>query len=265
MPVVEYVRRRWMAGSWAIWGKLPSQGDFLRHRASAAESRGWQDWVHREWNQRPGAQRAQQRHATAGRGAGAPRSTLLDLADLPVVFVMQPGCMPFSPRHCVQGVVVESSDLSGRPCPLIFFQLVAPSWLRRSRCHHASLPAEGDVLYWMSRMAARAQVAGGDWRAVVHGVDALGEWFRCDARHWLGRALPAPSRQALDALLQRHGGGAATDPLANLQGVKHMPWADWPEPIVRTRKPVNAFWQLDARGGYLNAGEDLRQLCGGMA
>lgn len=269
MLVVEHLRRHWLAGSWAIWGKLPSQGDFLRHRTTAAQARGWQDWVHREWSQRPGAQQAQQRHANAGSEAGrvalAPRATLLDLADLPVAFVMQPGSLPFSPRHCVQGVVVASSDLSGRPCPLIFFQPVAPAWLRRSWHHHPSIQPDGDVLYWLSRVAALVHAEGGDWQAVVQCVDALGERFRCDARHWFGRPLPAPSRRELDALLRSHGAGEAIDPTANLQGVKHMPWADWPDPVLRTRKPTNAFWQLDARGGYINAGEDLHQLAGGTA
>jgi type VI secretion system protein ImpM len=269
MFVVEHVRRHWLAGSWAIWGKLPSQGDFLCHRTTAAQARGWQDWVHREWSQRPGAQHAQQRHAKAGSEAGrmalAPHATRMDLADLPVAFVMQPGSLPFSPGHCVRGVVVASSDQSGRPCPLIFFQLVAPPWLRRSWRQHSSLQPDDDVLYWLGRVAARAHAAGDEWHALVSCVDTLDERFRCDARHWFGRPLPAPSRQELDALLHGHGVGEAIDPATNLQGVTHMPWADWPDPVVRTRKPANAFWQQDARGGCINAGENLHQLGGGAA
>lgn len=263
---VEHVRRRWLAGSWAIWGKLPSQGDFLRHRTTAAQARDWQDWVCREWNRRPGAQHAQRRHAKAVREADrmvmAPRVALTDLADLPVAFVMQPGTLPFSPRHCVQGVVVASSDQLGRPCPLILFQMVAPAWLRRTWRARSAFPG-GDVLFWLSRVAARTPAGGGDWQTLVRRVDALGDRFRCDAMQWFGRHLAAPTREDLATWLQdqREEGDSAED----LHGVVHMPWADWPDPVLRICKPTNAFWQQDAQGGYISAGENLHQLCGGAA
>lgn len=268
--LIEYLRRRWLAGSWAIWGKLPSQGDFLRHWTTAAQARDWQEWVNREWSQRPGAQQAQKRHAKAwGSSAAhmlqAKRETLMDHADLPVAFVMQPGTLPFAPRHFVQGVVVVSSDLQGRPCPLIFFQMVAPAWLRRSWRVCPPLRPDGDVLYWLSRVAARIHVTGGDWQAVVRNVDAVGDRFRCDVRHWFGHSLPAPPGQELRALMHSFGGDVASDPAESLHGVKHMPWADWPDPVVRPRRPTNAFWQQDAHGGYISAGEDLRELGGGVA
>jgi hypothetical protein len=262
--LLEQLTRRWWAGPWSIWGKLPSHCDFLRHRTSAAQARDWQDWVSDTWSRRPAAQAAQQRHAAAWRTTGrAPleqRRALSDLADLPVAFVLQPGALPFAPRCFVRGVVMASSDSLGRACPLVFFQAVAPAWLRRSWRGRPPLRPEGDVLYWLSRIGARAHATGGDWAAMVRAVDALGDRFGGDGRRW-----PAQHRAILEALLQQHGLGEANDAAAHLIGVTHMPWADWPQPVVRAQAPVNAFWQQDAQGGYVNAGESLTELGGGAA
>lgn len=260
--MLEHLTRRWLAGPWSIWGKLPNHADFLRHRTSAAQARDWQHWAGATWNQRPAAHAAQQRHAAiwhAVDGASPePRRTRADLADLPVAFVMQPGTLRFAPRRCVRGVVMASSDALGRACPLVFFQAVAPVWLRRLWCCGRPLRPESDVLYWLSRVAARALASGSDWTALTRAVDALGEGFRRD-----GRPGAVPPREALETLLRQHGLGEANDAAAHLQGVAHMPWADWPQRIVRARAPANAFWQQDAHGGYINAGESLIQLGGG--
>ena len=37
------ISRRWLAAPLAIWGKLPSHGDILKHGTSAAQAQDWQD------------------------------------------------------------------------------------------------------------------------------------------------------------------------------------------------------------------------------
>jgi type VI secretion system protein ImpM len=250
-----------MAGPLAVWGKLPSQGDFLRHRTTVAQAKDWQDWADRIWARRPGAQEGQRRQALAWTAAGrefpAPREVLSDLADLPVAFVMQPGALPFAPRHCVQGVVVASSDQAGRACPLIVFQLVTRAWLRRSWHGRGAVHSGGHVLDALARLAARIHAVAVDAATLVRAVDALDELYRPHWRHWLGKSLPAPSHQQLDALLRNHVGGDDADLAADLQGVTHMPWAGWPSQIARRSAPASAFWQQDFRGGYVNASDDL--------
>lgn len=256
--------RRWMAGPLSVWGKLPSQGDFLRHRTTMAQARNWQDWVDRVWDQRPGAQAGQRRQALAWTAADreslAPRRTLSDLADLPVAFVMQPGALAFAPRHCVQGVVMASSDQSGRACPLIIFQRVSRAWLRRSWHGGGAMHAQGHVLHALARLATRIQAVAADGSTVLRAVDALDELYRPRWRHWLGQSVPGPSRAQLDALLRNHVSDDDIDLATDLQGVTHMPWAGWPSQIVRRRAPIDAFWQQDARGGYVDASGDLAHL-----
>lgn len=264
----DQLRHRWLAGPWAIWGKLPTHGDFLRHRTTAAQARDWQDWVSRVWDHRPGAAVGEQRHAVAWitKGKGMlPHRAPADLADVPVAFVMQPGALPFAPRHALQGVMVASSDQSGRPCPLVVFQQVAPRWLRRCWTRHEFAHRDGDVLYWLARLAARVHAAPGDWPALAQAVDALGDLYPARWRHGVGAPIPRPSRAQVDTVLRGYCDDEATDTASDLRGVKHMPWMDWPTRIVRTRHPVHAFWQQDVLGGYVNAGEDLTHFEGGVS
>ncbi|HST45103.1 MAG TPA: hypothetical protein VLK29_07755, partial [Luteimonas sp.] len=263
------IGRHWRVGPLSVWGKLPSQGDCLRHRTTVGQARDWQDWVDRVWARRPGAQEGQRRQALAWTASGReilpPPRISSDLADLPVTFVMQPGTLPFAPRHCVQGVAVASSDEAGRACPLIFFQRVTRGWLRRSWKSHESTRSHVDVLHALSRLAARIPAPGTDAATVIRAVDALDALYRPGWPHWFGKPLPTPSRLQLDALLRSHLGGHATDLAADLQGVMHMPWAGWPSQIVRERSPTSAFWQQDAHGGHLGASEDLARLGAGVA
>lgn len=261
----EQLNRRWMASPLSIWGKLPSHGDFLRHRATAAQAQDWQDWVSRVWSQRPEAHAPQRQraamHGDPGWVALEPRTVAVDLADVPVAFVMQPGAMPFAPGHCVQGVIVASSDQVGRPCPIIIFQLLAPGWLRHTWSSRPS-QAHHDLLYWLARIAARTHASEGSWDDLTHAVDALWQQHAPNWRHLLGAPLPAPDSLQLDTLLRAYCAHDTADLAHSLRGVQRMPWANWPAQIVRSEKPVHAYWQQDMRGGYVNASENLSALWG---
>jgi type VI secretion system protein ImpM len=266
--IPENISRRWLAGRLAIWGKLPSHGDFLKHRTSAAQAQDWQDWVSRVWSQRSAARPLTPPRGTVRGEAGwvslEPRRGAADLAEVPVAFVMQPGAMAFSPKHCVQGVMVASEDQVGRPCPLIIFQQVAPAWLRRT---WAAKPANShhDMLYWLARIAARAHAADRNWDDLTRAVDAVWMAHAPNWRHLVGAPLPAPSSMHLDTVVRHYCEHDSSDTARGLHGVHRMPWVNWPSQILRTDNPVPAFWQQDIRGGYVNASENLATLWGTRA
>lgn len=256
----EHISRRWLASPLAVWGKLPSHRDFLRHNTTAAQAQDWQDWVTRVWSQRPAARRATVARNPPAWVALEPRKTAVDLAAVPVAFVMQPGAMPFAPKHCVQGVVLSSHDEVGRPCPLIFFQQIAPGCLRRTWRERRAVRSQEDILYWLSRIAARTHAANRGWDALVHTVDALWQLYEPDWQHLMGTPLPAPTSLALDTLLRQFCEHDTADAARGLKGVQRMPWVNWPSQILRIEQPMQAFWQQDMRGGYVNVSEHLPKL-----
>lgn len=267
--ISEHISRRWLAAPLSIWGKLPSHGDFLKHRTSAAQAQDWQDWVSRVWSQRPAAQQAPAQRIAARGEPGwltlEPRKASINLSEVPVAFVMQAGAMPFSPRHCVQGVMVASTDQVGRPCPLIIFQQVAPGWLRRTWVAKQQTNSHHDMLYWLARIAARAHAADRGWEDLAGVVDAVWLAHAPNWRHLLGAPLPAPSSMQIDTLVRQYCDHDTSDTAHGLHGVHRMPWVNWPTQIVRADKPVHAFWQQDMRGGYVNASENLSTLWGANA
>lgn len=266
--ISEHISRRWLAAPLSIWGKLPSHGDFLKHRTSAAQAQDWQDWVSRVWSQRVAVPTQKPPRGVAPGDSGwislEPRRGAADLSEVPVAFVMQPGALSFSPKHCVQGVMVASEDQVGRPCPLIIFQQVAPAWLRRA---WLVKPANGphDMLYWLARIAARAHAADRSWDDLSAAVDAV---WKAHAPHWrnlLGAPLPSPTSMQLDAVVRRYCEHDSCDAAQGLHGVRRMPWVHWPSQILRGDNPCAAFWQQDIRGGYLTASESLPTLWGARA
>jgi type VI secretion system protein ImpM len=261
----DFMSKRWMAAPLAIWGKLPTHGDFLRHRCTPAQAHDWQAWVGSVWNPRPASQ-ADKRPLRAVPGETGwltlePRKVATDLGAVPVAFVMPPGALPFSPAHCVQGVMLASEDQVGRPCPLIIFQQIAPAWLRRT-WSDPSVKSPHDMLYWLARIAARTHAADKDWEALTRAVDSVWQAHAPGWRQWVGATAPAPGSVQLDALLRSYCAQDTADVARGLQGVRRMPWATWPEQILRADKPAHAFWQQDMRGGYVNAGESLPALWG---
>ena len=254
---LEHISPRWLAAPLAIWGKLPSHGDFLRHRTSSAQAQDWQDWVSRVWSQR--AHAPQRTHANRRGEPGwvslEPRQSLTPLTEVPVAFVMPAGSMPGTPRHCVQGVLLASQDQIGRPCPLIIYQQVAPGWLRRSWAD-----SQGDMLYWLARIAARAHGADRSWEDLTRAVDCLWQLHQPGWKQWLGAPLAAPTSEQLGSVLRQYCEDEGADVARGLRGVQHMPWANWPAQILRTDQPAPAFWQQDLRGGYVNASDNLPAL-----
>ena len=260
----EFIAHRKFASPLAIWGKLPSHGDFLRHNTTALQAQCWQDWARDVWSLRPESQ-GDPRPRDAKRGNPPwvhlePRKTRVHLADVPIAFVMQPGAMPFAPKHCIRGVALPSSDMVGRSCPLVFFQMVTPGWLRRSWSDRRDAKSQSDMLYWLARIAARTHASDRDWEALVRTVDALWLLYEPDLRQLFGASPPTPSGLQLDRLVREYCDADAADVASGLKGVQHMPWSGWPNQILRSAQPTHAYWQQDMRGGYVNVGERLSGL-----
>lgn len=260
----ESIRRHSLASPIAVWGKLPAHGDFLRHNTNVAQAQDWQNWVNHVWTAHP-IQRNTQHSEHAERNFNPKKRSTVDIAKVPVSFVMQPGVMPFAPKHCVQGVVIASSDLSGRQCPLVLFQIIAPYWLRRTWIQGQAVQGQGDILYWLSRITARVHAADQSWSKLVEAVDALWHLYQPQWRHWVGSTPPAPTNHKLRALVHQYCGHDTEDIANGLKGVQRMPWPKWPLQIVRPHKPSNAFWQQDMDGGYVNVSEELTKLWSGSA
>lgn len=248
--------------SWpAVWGKVPSQGDFVHHRATLPERQAWQDWVETIWSQRPQPMPAVR---TKAQPAAADWHSLdvvrpaRRLAEVPIAFVLPPGSLAFAPSHHVQGVMVPSTDKVGRACPFIIYQSVSAAWIQRQ--WPADMQADGKTqLFWWARLA---------WQA-VHGDLLLRDWLEhLDAlwalqapglAQWMGAGPNPTDRSEIAQLL---GGDRPDDPAFNLRGVYHLPWADWPARALRMDQPEAAFWTQDAQGGYVQAGTNLLQLWG---
>lgn len=253
------VTRGRLASPPSVWGKLPSQGDFVHHRCPLAERQAWQNWVDSIWPQRPPA-----------RPSGASRSRLeatqwisLDtvspaqrLHEVPIAFVMPPMSLPSASAHYLQGVMLPSKDKVGRACPLIIYQKNSPAWMHRAWHPHAEINGQ-NLLFWWARLAWQATRMDVNLSQWFSQLDAVWAMHEPGVKQWLGAGARVPDGQALHKLL---GPLDPEDPGAHMRGVRHLPWTDWPERILRESEPVPAFWTQDAEGRYVQAASSLAQL-----
>lgn len=249
----------------AIWGKLPGHADFVRSDMRHDESEGWRPWL------------AQLR--VAGEG-GQPEG-----AAIPTAFVLPPGALAFAPRRFVLGVITPSADRVGRHHPLLVYHLAHPRWVERHFAAHAQQPR--DWLFWLARAVARhagpqgtadmhmlQRTVWGLWRLHAPGLTDVWDRRRASALSTgpasagdgaRPKAGSPSSPDRVQSLLDELAGPApADDPAAGLHGVRHLPWADWPQRLQRSR-PDSAFWQQDAAGGFVNAANRLQQLWSGAS
>ena len=238
----------------AIWGKLPRHADFVRSGLRHGESEGWQAWL------------AQQ--GCVGREAPAARAP--DAQPLPTAFVLPPATLPFARRRFVVGVIAPTVDKVGRQHVLLVYHLAHARWLRQHFGDAALAPH--DWLFWLARTVARHTVDLGDGggsdiqaldRAVrrlwpVHAPGVRQLWRRADVPAAGHAEREAAERRLLDQL---NGGPPHKEAAAQLCGVRHLPWVDWPERLYSPRGG-GSFWQQDAQGGYVNAATRLPALWG---
>ena len=238
--------QRWITGRRvltppAIWGKLPGHADFVQHRVQRGEGAAWRAWLERE-----GA------FQEAGRAAR-----------IPIAFVLPPAALPLGTRAYVMGAVRASHDRIGRPCPVLVYQFAHPRWVHAylgalSRAQRSQM----DWLFLLTRLLAgadSAQTVPGRVEALSSAIDTQWQAHAPDMRC----ALVAAHAQSHALRMAEAANGeqrpALPDPAADLQGVRFLPWSDWPRSLLKPPYRA-AFWQQDANGGFIDAAEQLGPL-----
>lgn len=266
----------------AMWGKIPHQTDFVRHRVGFKEDAQWQAWLLRELGERAFSP---QRPA---RRTGQPRSPWISLDKppqkpgaglIPIAFAFPSGALHHGIATQVIGVIARSEDRLGHVHPLIVYQFCSTRWLRQcfERPVSADLETPRGWLYWLSRLTVLYNQRGTEPTLSFH--QAVDELWRGFAPRWqqsLGFVRKGPDPMALTQWLQTAGlpKPPEQDAMHMLHGVKHLPWKDWPERIWQghpkdplralarpaTREAVKSYWQHDATGGYVAASSRLSEL-----
>ena len=264
---------RWLVSPPAVWGKLPSHADYVRHRVGFQEDALWQDWLLREVGERAfvaqeSARRPPKAHDPWVRlDATAPKP---GPGQVPISFALPSKALHHRIDAQVIGVLARSEDSRGRVHPLIVYQFCSVRWLRQ--CFAQSTPPEDQAtppgwLYWLSRLMVRYIHPHAQTAMPVHqAVDELWSAFAPGWLHGLGVQRRSPDAARLHQWLQtaRLPGPPEHDAMQMLHGVRHLPWLDWPQRIWQgapePREPLKSYWQHDAVGGYVGASAKLPEL-----
>lgn len=248
---------RFLVKAPGVWGKLPTQGDFVCLRSNLNQQKAWLKWVESVWS--PLLERGEHSPKTDIRGwMNLDVPTSAHQFALPVSFVMPAHGMPVNDGWLVHGVLMPSEDKVGRPCPFVIYQYVHPRWMKSVWPTHPNQCGQTLLFWWarLARLAVNGHVSWGQW---VSMFDAVWAAHRPGITQLFGWPPPTVSARAM-ALLT--GPASPNDPAGQLRGVQHLPWTDWPERVLQKTNPVAAFWTQDLQGGYVHAGSSLDQLWG---
>lgn len=242
---------RWLPGGapqpLSIWGKLPTHADYLHHKACAEIARDWQAWLSR-FSPPP------QRSRIAGWTRLEPAPP--DPRSVPVGFVLPPGTLAFAGPRYVAGVMAGSFDSVGRAHPLLVWRCVDAQWLDAQAV--PGLPwwhAQAQLLERLSLLASALEEEG-------QHAELAWDWSRlCDLAAQLDAAPPVDAHELQSWLVRRLPPSQETPPPLmllshRLHGVRHMPWAQWPEGKHAAARHA-AFWQQDGEGGIVAAASTL--------
>ncbi|MCR6475734.1 TagF domain-containing protein [Variovorax sp. ZS18.2.2] len=225
----------WRASPPAIWGRLPGHTDLVRSGVRHGEAEAWSQWF-------------------AAHGLDADIDVTARAMSVPVAFALPPGTLPFARQPFVLGVIALSVDKAGRPHPLVIYQQELPR--RAIRHFEAQLRQPLDWQFWLARAVARQACMG---RADIHGLETTLRALRVESRE-LEKNFSVQRVRWMQALLdQRTGPAPRNDPAAELHGVRHLPWADWPHRLQGAHAK-SAFWQQDANGRFIGAANELKRL-----
>ncbi|WP_211460490.1 TagF domain-containing protein [Collimonas silvisoli] len=274
----------------ALWGKLPSRGDFIRHNIKHNQGEALQAWIAEQLlpSTVPAASSEPSKlpKAAVSRRLKADASLWHDLnqpasfseeivqptvghAGLPWCFVLPPGSLLFAAKEHVIGVWMASSDKVGRQYPLLMIQTAAPRWIRQHFASHTQQPC--DWLFAVARAMARTVYAdetqvdkptGGaqapdHLTALTTQLDALWQTMRPGWRQMLGGSAAAFDLAGAQALI---GAPHPEDPVRHLDGVRYLPWANWPQQLTSSGAAPSlrpAFWQQDMKGRFVAAAVNL--------
>jgi len=277
----------------ALWGKLPSRGDFIRHNLKHNQGLALQAWISEQLHPTqqtasavplstrisPGSLKKKKANVPLWHELGRPVSQpeISDENDgvaaeaaicpvsghpgVPWSFVLPPGTLPFAPQEYVIGVWMASSDSVGRHYPLVMIQIASPCWVKRYFSKHSQQPC--DWLFAVAREMAKTVYADetqadkptghGQVKDTFHDLVTrivdLWQQFRPGWKNIFWRlffSLPVSSLHTLADTPH------PADPVRYLDGVRYLPWTDWPQKITAARAQP-AFWQQDLNGRFVAA------------
>lgn len=186
---------------------------------------------------------------------------------LPWCFVLPPDTLSFARKQHVIGVWMDSYDKIGRRYPLVMMQTASTRWIRQYFSNHAVQPC--DWLYFAARCMAQAvyaeetaldrphPAAPDHVATLIRRLNRLWPLYQPGWRETLGRGTPIVDGQAALAVV---GQPHREDIVRTLDGVRYLPWADWPQRLVGDAPAASAqpaFWQQDLRGRFVAARQVL--------
>lgn len=233
----------------ALWGKLPSHGDFVRYNLRFH----WDEAI-KEWIRHTFTPLAHHHHT---------QPSLMGHAGMPWCFILPPGHLKCEQEEYIIGVWIASSDKLGRQYPFIMMQTVSASWIQSYIAHHELMPR--DWLFRASRSIARAvymlphQPESDPIHALIQELENTWQYYQPRWTQLMQRSA-APSAQA-DAmpLPDMH----PDDFAAHLTGVRHMPQRTLLQDILT--HPRALFWQQDLDGRYTMISHTPDVCLGGLA
>ncbi len=197
--------------------------------------------------------------------AVVPKQPVIGHVGLPWCFVLPPGSLSFSAKDYVIGVWMASSDKVGRHYPLVMIQTATPRWIKQHFSTHPQQPCEW--LFTVARAMAKMVYADetqmdrptGDGQprdhlqALTTQLDQLWRTMRPGRQGLFGRSVPLfDAVQAQEIIGEPH----PADPILYLDGVRYLPWANWPKKLTESL-PQPAFWQQDLMGRFVAAAVSL--------
>lgn len=233
----------------AMWGRWPGHAELVHSGVRGGEGEAWASWLVK-----------QAPNASAGLSPKA--------AAVPVAFVLPPGTLAFAPRRFVLGVIARSADTAGHQQPLVIYQQADARWVKKH--FEAQWRQPCDWQFWLTRAVARHMLVEKP-TTLADMTCTLKALWRGQKRASIARPTAAwtdvetvASTRLTHALLDRWAGRASEDdPAARLQGVRHLPWADWPQRLSGTCIE-RAFWQQDGQGRFVGAANRLEDLWSGL-
>jgi type VI secretion system protein ImpM len=269
-----FSRPRWqLASPVALWGKMPCRGDFIRRKLPFEQEEALEKWVGQK--RALLSPQAPQRESKVTNGLPwhslEPRTSRSPAVD-PLVFGFpgQPWCFALPPRSLafsadryLIGVWMNSCDKVGREYPLVMIQTAAPRWVRQYFALHAERPCEW--LFNAARLIAHSihvqedEADHPDERGeqedpvarLMARLNALWSLYAPDWRHSLGGRVSLPEKEArwIRELIDPP---PPDDPVWHLEGVRFLPWADWPRCLLDS-PDKGYFWQQNPQGRFIGA------------
>lgn len=259
----------------ALWGKVPCRGDFIRHNLAYEQSEALQTWISQTRKILSLTQGVSQRKVTQGipwQSLNPEKPTIDPLAAgqpaQPWCFILPPDGLPFSTDRYLIGVWMDSSDKVGREYPLVLFQTASPRWIRQYFAYHPEHPCEwlfgaariiANSIYMqeseMDRQGSLADNRIDPMTILLARVNALWSLYAPGWKNFFGKRVCLPREEMTHEIQELVGIPHADDPIRHMEGVRFLPWAEWPDCLTSQRVyPEHGyFWQQNLQGRFVGA------------